>query len=153
VFPGKARAELVTNGSNFIRGYDPATGKELWRLGGSSKITTPTPIYSDSLIVVASGRRPEAPIFVIRGGASGDITGSAQVAWQKQQRGPYISTPLIYRKYLYALGNAGIFDCYDLAGGGEIYRQRIPHQGSGFSASPVASDGYIYLPSFGAREE
>src|ERR1039457_1865722 len=41
------------------------------------------------------GRRPEAPIFVIRGGASGDITGSAQVVWQKQQRGPYISTPLI----------------------------------------------------------
>jgi outer membrane protein assembly factor BamB len=50
-------------------------------------------------------------------------------------------------------GNAGIFDCYDKAGGGEICRQRIPHQGSGFSASPVASDGYIYLPSFGAREE
>ena len=147
VFPGKARAELVTNGSNFIRGYDPATGKELWRLGGSSKITTPTPTYSDGLIVVASGRRPEAPIFVIRSGASGDITGSAQVAWQKQQRGPYISTPLIYGKYLYALGNAGIFDCYDLAGGGEMYRQRILHQGSGFSASPVASDGYIYLPS------
>ena len=147
VFPGKARAELVTNGSNFIRGYDPATGKELWRLGGSSKITAPTPIYSRNLIVVASGRRPEAPIFVIRGGASGDITGSAQVAWQKQQRGPYISTPLIYGKYLYALGNAGIFDCYDLASGDEIYRQRIPHQGSGFSASPVASDGYIYLPS------
>src|SRR6185503_10172296 len=33
---------LVTNASNFIRGYDPRTGKELWRLGGSSKITAPT---------------------------------------------------------------------------------------------------------------
>ena len=31
--------------------------------------------------------------------------------------------------------------------GDEVYRQRIPHQGSGFSASPVASDGKIYLPS------
>ena len=30
VYPGKTRAELVTNGSNFIRGYDPATGAELW---------------------------------------------------------------------------------------------------------------------------
>ena len=28
-----------------------------------------------------------------------------------------------------------------------MYRQRIPHQGSGFSASPVAADGKIYLPS------
>ena len=35
-------AELIANGSNFIRGYDPRTGAELWRLGGSSKITAPT---------------------------------------------------------------------------------------------------------------
>ena len=38
-----AGPELVTNASNFIRGYDPKTGRELWRLGGSSKITAPTP--------------------------------------------------------------------------------------------------------------
>src|SRR5918994_1098581 len=69
-----AATELITNASNFVRGYDPSTGKELWRLGGSSKITAPTPVFSGDLIVVASGRRPEAPIFVIRAGASGDIT-------------------------------------------------------------------------------
>jgi outer membrane protein assembly factor BamB len=56
-------------------------------------------------------------------------------------------TPLIYGGLLYVLGNAGIFDCYDAASGEEIYRERIPHQGSGFSGSPVAADGKIYLPS------
>ena len=149
VYPGKTRAELVTNGSNFIRGYDPATGKELWRLGGSSKITAPTPVYAGELVLVASGRRPEAPIFVIRAGATGDITpaGSRWIAWQKQQRGSYMPTPLIYSGLVYVLGNAGIFDCYDLKTGDELYRQRIAHQGSGFSASPVASDGRIFLPS------
>jgi hypothetical protein len=30
------RAELVTNATKFARGYDPFTGKELWRLGGTS---------------------------------------------------------------------------------------------------------------------
>ena len=29
--------------------------------------------------------------------------------------------------------------------GDEVYRQRLPHVGSGFSASPVAADGKIYL--------
>jgi outer membrane protein assembly factor BamB len=145
VFPGKAHAELVTNGSNFIRGYDPASGKELWRLGGSSKITAPTPVYSDDLIIVASGRRPEAPIFAIRPGASGDITGSQSVAWSKQQRGSYMPTPLIYGGYLYVLNNDGVFACYALADGQETYRERIPDAGSGFSASPVASDGKLYL--------
>jgi outer membrane protein assembly factor BamB len=143
IFAGKQRTELVTNGSNFIRGYDPMTGKELWKLGGSSKITAPTPVHSGDLVLVASGRRPEAPIFAIRPGAGGEPV----VAWQKQQRGPYMPTPLIYGEYLYILGNAGIFDCYVFKTGEEVYRQRLPHQGSGFSASPVVSDGKIYLPS------
>jgi outer membrane protein assembly factor BamB len=143
IFAGKQRTELVTNGSNFIRGYDPMTGKELWKLGGSSKITAPTPVSSGDLVLVASGRRPEAPIFAIRPGAGAEPA----VAWQKQQRGPYMPTPLIYGEYLYVLGNNGIFDCYVFKTGEEVYRQRIPHQGSGFSGSPVAADGKIYLPS------
>ncbi|HEX7175074.1 MAG TPA: PQQ-binding-like beta-propeller repeat protein [Pyrinomonadaceae bacterium] len=151
VYTGRGRAELVTNASNFIRGYDPATGKELWRLGGSSKITAPTPVFSDGLIVVASGRRPEAPIFVLRPGASGDITlgadqsANAHVVWSKQARGSYMPTPLVYGPHLYVLNNSGLFDCYDLKTGAEVYRERIPHQGGGFSASPVAADGKIYL--------
>ncbi len=153
IYPNPKRMELITNASKFIRGYDPETGKELWRLGGSSQITAPTPVFSDDLIVVASGRRPEAPIFVIRAGASGDITlakgtsSSDPVAWSRQQRGPYMPTPLIYGGRLYVLANQGILDCYELRSGKEIYRQRIAHQGGGFSASPVAADGRIYLSS------
>lgn len=152
IYPGKNRVELITNASHFIRGYDPATGKELWRLGGSSKITAPTPVFFEDLIIVASGRRPEAPIFAIRPGAAGDITlaegqtSSAHIAWSKKQRGSYMPTPLIYRGHLYVLANQGILDCYDLKTGEEIYRQRLPHPGGGFSASPVAADGKIYLP-------
>lgn len=145
------RDELVTNSSNFIYGYDPETGKELWRLGGSSKITAPTPIFFENLIVVCSGRRPEAPIFVIKTGASGNIslennqTSNEFIAWNKTRRGPYMPTPIIYRGYLYALRNNGWLDCYDLRTGEEIYRKSIPHAGGGFSASPVAADGLLYL--------
>lgn len=153
IYPGKDRIELVTNSSNFIRGYDPETGNELWRLGGSSKITAPTPVFSRDVIVIASGRRPEAPIFVVRAGANGDITlkdgqtSNGSVAWSRQRAGSYMPTPLIYRGRLYVLRNQGILACYDLGTGQEEYTERIPHQGSGFSASPIASDGKIYLPS------
>ncbi|HET9269730.1 MAG TPA: PQQ-binding-like beta-propeller repeat protein, partial [Vicinamibacterales bacterium] len=63
-----AGPELVTNASNFVRGYDPRTGRERWRLGRSSKITAPTPFAADGLTVIASGRGPERPIFVVRPG-------------------------------------------------------------------------------------
>ena len=56
-------------------------------------------------------------------------------------------TPLIYRGLVYVLGNSGLLDAYELRTGREIYRQRLEHQGSGFSASPVAADDRIYLPS------
>ena len=56
-----SRAEWAQRARRGIRGYDPRTGKELWRLGGSSKITAPTPIFSDGVFVIASGRAPERP--------------------------------------------------------------------------------------------
>jgi outer membrane protein assembly factor BamB len=151
VVAAESGPELVTNGARFIRGYDPRNGDELWRLGGSSKITAPTPIAGDGFIVVASGRAPERPIFVLRPGGRGDISlekgqsSNATVVWSQQRRGPYMPTPLIYRGLLYVLANNGVFDAYELATGREIYRQRLEHGGSGFSASPVAADGKIYL--------
>ncbi len=144
---------LVTNASNYIRAYDPRTGKELWRLGGSSKITAPTPVFGDDLVVVASGRAPERPIFVVRPGAHGDLTlvsgqtKSDAIAWSRTGRGPYMPTPLIYQGLLYVLANNGVFDAYNLKSGEEVYRQRLDPVGSGFSASPVAADGKIYLSS------
>ena len=152
--------ELVTNASNYVRGYDPRTGKELWKLGGSSKITAPTPFLAKTgrgsgagLIIVTSGRRPEQPIFAIRPGSRGDLTpeegqtSSAAVVWSKTGRGTYMPTPIVYDSILYVIANNGVFDAYDPATGEEIYRKRAEPVGSGFSASPVAADGRIYLSS------
>jgi len=148
-----AGPELVTNASNFVRGYDPKTGRELWALGGSSKITAPTPIFAEGLHIVASGRAPERPVFAVRPGARGDLTlhgdatSSESVVWSRTGRGSYMPTPLAYRGLLYVLANNGVFDAYEIATGKEVYRQRLPQVGSGFSASPVAADGKIYLSS------
>lgn len=38
-----------------------------------------------------------------------------------------------------------MFDAYDITTGKEIYRQHLQLVGSGYSASPVAADGKIYL--------
>jgi outer membrane protein assembly factor BamB len=143
--------QLVTNASKYIRGYDPRSGKELWRLGGSSLITAPTPIFGEDLIVVASGRAPERPIFVIKPNARGDLTlpegktASDAVAGPHGPRSP-MPTPLISTASCTLLGSNGVFDWrYELKTGAEIYRQRLTTIGDGYSASPVASDGKIYL--------
>jgi outer membrane protein assembly factor BamB len=152
IVSGDNSDELVTNSSNYIYGYNPHTGEEIWRLGGSSQITAPTPVFFNDIIIVCSGRGPEAPIFAIKKGALGDIslkegqTSNEFVLWSKTKKGSYMPTPIIYRGYLYILNNNGSFSCYDFETGEQVYSEKIPHRGGGFSASPVAADGFLYLP-------
>jgi outer membrane protein assembly factor BamB len=153
IYEGKTRAELVTNGSKAIRGYDPATGKELWRLTPNSEVTTPTPFAAHDLIFVTSGYRIIQPIYAIRPGANGDITlkddkaSSDAIAWSKKRGGPYMPTPIVYGDLLYACSNGGVLTAYKAVTGEQVYQERLGGKGGAFTASPVASDGKVYLSS------
>jgi outer membrane protein assembly factor BamB len=153
VYEGKTRAELITNGTKAIRGYDPLTGKELWRLTPNSEVTTPTPIVAHDLIYVTSGYRPIQPIYAIRLGATGDITlkpgkdSSEFIAWSKPRGGPYMPTPVVYGDYLYTCSNQGVLTAYNAKTGERIYQERLGGKGGAFTSSPVASDGKLYLSS------
>ena len=153
VYQGKTRAEIITNGSKAIRGYDPATGKELWRLTPNSEVTTPTPFVAHDLIFVTSGYAPIQPIYAIRPGANGDISlkdgkdSNEFIAWSKQRGGPYMPTPIVYGDLLYTCSNQGVLTAYNAKTGERAYQERLGGKGGAFTASPVASDGKIYLSS------
>jgi outer membrane protein assembly factor BamB len=145
LFQGPDGAELVTNGVRRIRGYDPATGKELWHLEtGSSTIAGSTPVVAlGDLFIVGNGYRPLQPLYAIRRGARGEIA-----AWSHKSGGPYYVTPLIYGEHLYVLTEQGVLTLYYARTGEEIYSQRVGgDKGATFSASPVAADGHLYLAS------
>lgn len=153
VYEGKTRAELITNGTKAIRGYDPMTGKELWRLSPNSEITTPTPIIAHDLIFVTAGYRPVQPIYAIRPGANGDIslkddkTSNDSIAWSTKRGGPYMPTPIAYGEHLYTCANNGVVTAYNAVTGERVYQQRLADRGGAFTASPVAADGKLYFSS------
>jgi outer membrane protein assembly factor BamB len=153
IYEGKTRAELITNGTKAVRGYDPLTGKELWRIGPNSEITTPTPFVAHDLIFVTSGYPPVQPIYAIKPGATGDLTlkdgkdSSEFVAWSKTRGGPYMSTPVVYGELLYSCSTQGVLTTYNAKTGERVYQERLGGTGGAFTASPVASDGKIYLSS------
>ncbi len=150
--PAETGPELVTNATKFARGYDPKTGKELWRLGKNSEITVPTPFAAHGLIFISSGYRPIRPIYAIRPGARGDITlpkgekSSAAVAWSIDKAGPYMPTPIVYGEHLYICSNDGVITCYDAKSGKRVWWERLGSD-AGFTASPVAADGKLYFTS------
>jgi outer membrane protein assembly factor BamB len=150
VEPEGSPPELVTLATAFARGYDPITGKELWRLGKFSEITVPTPFYAQGLVFLASGYRPIQPLYAVKPGARGDLTlpegkdSSGHIAWSRQRGGPYLPTPIVYGEHLYACGNSGVLTCYEARTGKQVYQQRLGGT-SGYTAAPVAADGRLYF--------
>jgi outer membrane protein assembly factor BamB len=151
VWRNGSRTELVTNASQYARGYDPVTGKELWRLAKKSEATIPMPVIGRELLYITSGNRPIQPIVAIRPGAVGDISlppnedRNAHIVWSKMRGGPYMTTPIVYGQYLYVCSNAGILTCYQADSGKDIYKERLG--GVSYTASPVAADGRLYFTS------
>lgn len=154
IVEGKQRVELVTNATKAARGYDPLTGKELWKLVGNPEVTATTPVAAQDLIFICNSYRPNQPIYAIKqGAAAGDISlkdgksSSDFVAWSVQRGGSYMPTPVVYGEYLYICANQGVMTVYNARTGERIYQQRIGDKGGSYSASPIAADGKIYFSS------
>ena len=151
IVSGAKGDELVTNGTK-VRGYDPATGTLLWTLAPNSEIAIGSPVIHGDLAIVTAGYPPVRPVYAVRAGARGDISlppgrsTSDAIAWSHDRDGTYISSPIVYRGLLYTLNNNGILTAYDATSGERLYRARVGGGGA-FSASPVASDGRLYLAS------
>lgn len=151
IYNGK-RPELVLNAANYLYGYDPKTGKELWRFSNEDRqVITPSPVVVDGVAVI-TGAAGSHPIQAIRLGGNGDITpaGGARTSdylvWKTPRWSPYTPTPLVYRGIVYVIVDNGVLRAFAFKTGERFYQTRVA-VGAGFSASPVASDGKIFLAS------
>ena len=152
IYESKDTAELVTSGSKYYRGYDPVTGKELWRLADGIDVKIPTPIAAHGLYFLSGGSAHERRTFyALRAGLKGDLsstgnTDGGNVAWRSPVIKPHIVTPIVYGDYLYVCTDNGVLTQYHAKTGEPGYRARLG-TGGAFSASPVAADGKLYLAS------
>ena len=135
------RTTVVTNSPKAIRGHDAATGKELWQVADGTQVKVPTPVVFEDLVIVTGGWPTGGrPIFAIR-------AATGEVAWKLERGSPYTTTPLVYQGVLYVMVDNGVLSAYDARTGRRFYQQRLARDAGGFSASPVAAAGRVYLPS------
>ncbi|MFO7617436.1 MAG: PQQ-binding-like beta-propeller repeat protein [Bacteroidales bacterium] len=148
VFELNGRTLIVLNGYPYMNAYDFNTGEEVWRIGNVGDAPAPTAIYADGLIYLNSAHGKWSPIIAIRPDAQGDLTlpdtldRSEGVAWLIRRGGAYMASLLAYGQNLYNLQISGLLTVLDPQTGEVRYRHNF---GKPFSASPVASDGNIYL--------
>jgi outer membrane protein assembly factor BamB len=137
------RDQIVSAGAHRAAAYDPASGREIWRVSypnGFSNV--PRPVYANSLVYIATGFQ-EPALLAVRPDGTGDVT-RTHVVWRLTRGAPHTPSPLAIGQELYIVSDIGIATCVDAATGRVRWQQRI---GGNHSASPVFAGGRIYIQS------
>jgi hypothetical protein len=101
------KAQVIVAGTNRVRAYDLATGKEVWHYKGLTQNVIPTPVHANGVVYLTSGFRGAA-LAAIRLGKEGDLTGTDAVLWTHDKATPYVPSPLLDGERLYLFsGNNG----------------------------------------------
>jgi outer membrane protein assembly factor BamB len=135
--------QVVSPGAHYAAAYEPATGREIWRVhydDGFSNV--PRPVFAHGLVFIATGFQ-QPSLLAVRPGGQGDVTRS-QVVWRLARGVPFTPSPIVAGDHLYMVNDVGILTCVAAETGAIAWQQRVP---GNYSASPVLAGGLIYLQS------
>ena len=150
IYKNGDKAYVAVNGFKRRGGYDLETGREVWNMSGGGDIQIPSPITGKDVIFFNSAHGKSSPIMSVSTGAKGNITlkegetSNQYINWYLPRSGSYMHTLLLYHGRLYNANWNGIVNCLDPLTGKEVYNAKLG-QSKSFIASPVASDGRIYI--------
>jgi outer membrane protein assembly factor BamB len=125
--------QLVLNGNPLAAGYDPETGKELWRhecMGGE---VAPSPGYANGVIFVTTEYQQ---LYAIKPGSP------AKEIWVADGDLPDVSSPLATDDYVFMGSSSAVISCFD-AKTGKLLWNHEPDEG--FFSSPVLAGKNVYL--------
>jgi outer membrane protein assembly factor BamB len=137
------REQIVSAGAFRATAYEPATGREIWRVTyGDGFSNVPRPVFSEGLVLIATGFQ-QPSLLAIRPDGSGDVT-TTHVAWRLARGVPLTPSPIAVDSEVYLVSDGGIASCVDIATGATLWQQRL---GGTYSASPVLAAGHLYFSS------
>ncbi len=137
------QTQIVSVGAYRTTAYDPANGKEIWRVSyGDGFSNVPRPVFGRGLVYIATGFQ-QPSLLAVRPDGTGDVT-KTHVAWRLTRGAPYTPSPILVGDELYFVSDNGIATCVDATTGAVRWQQRLNDT---FSASPVFAAGHIYFLS------
>lgn len=134
----KGREQIVTGGDPWAIAYDPADGKEIWRVKCLRQDVGPSPVFADGL-VYAVNAQPQAT--AIRADGQGDVTAS-HIAWMAEDDLPDTCSPLATAQFVFLLTSSGTLTCHDAKAGKKLWSKDFE---ANFLASPSMAGKHLYL--------
>ena len=147
VVENEGKAEVIVSATKRVRGYDLASGKELWQCAGLTENVVSSPVYYDGLVIAGNSYYSQAMLAIRIAGAKGDITGTDHVVWKLNRLTPYVSSPLLYDDTLYVLRhNQNVLSRLDpMTGKPRGEPVRLEGIRDFIFSSPVGAAGRIYV--------
>jgi len=138
------RDQVVTTASPWIIAYDPADGKELWRVKGSQGDVAPSPVAVGATVFAVAN--DSAPVLAIRADGSGDVTAN-KVLWKGEDNTPDICSPLATEDFVFLLTSEGMLTCYDAHKGDKLWEHDLNDFKCKASPSLVNQELYLFSES------
>ena len=133
------KQELAVTVKGWVLGFDPATGKELWRCEAIPDYICPSIVSHKGVVYALGGRRSMA--VAIKGGGRGDVTNTHKL-WQAEV-GANVSSPVVHDGHLYWTSDRNkTAYCLSLKDGSIRYAERV--SGDPY-ASTLLANGRLYV--------
>jgi outer membrane protein assembly factor BamB len=131
---------LISIGSKATYGYDPRTGRELWRVEERSSHSGSTrPVVGHGLIFYPTGFAT-GQLLAIRLAEKRDAP--PEVAWKVTRGVPNKPSVLLVGDLIYMVNDTGIVSAVEAKTGTSVWTSRV---GGTYSASPISAAGRVYL--------
>jgi outer membrane protein assembly factor BamB/HEAT repeat protein len=151
---------LFGGGDGWLRAYDAASGRELWRLDGNPKGATflprpgvlsrgsiiASPVFTDGRVFIAMGQSPghgngPSLLHAISPRGQGDVTAS-RLLWTSREVGRVVGTPVVRDGLLFVGDLGGTIHCLDAATGLRVWKHET-HEAIWGSVSVVGDRLYV----------
>ncbi len=162
VYQFEGKDQMIATAAEGFYAYDPATGKELWRLKQPGFSNVPIPVYGNGMLFMSTGfMKPQMwAVKPIAGGSekldlppenvvwkiSGQATMLADVGKSDAKpvtvSSPTRPSPILIGNRLYLISDTGALSCLDAATGNVVWIEKL---GKEYSTSPTYVDGKVYL--------
>ncbi len=133
--------QLVSEGAKAAYGYDPRSGRELWRVRYDAWSAAPMPLFDQGLAFIITGFGGKTELLAVRVDGQGDVT-DTHVAWRNDKMVSKTASPILVDGLFYMVSDDGMVTCLEACSGKQVWRERI---GGNYAASPVYADGRLYF--------
>jgi len=133
------RSQMFSVGSKAAYSYDPATGKEIWKLNHEAFSGASRPVFADGVVYFATGHG-KGEVLAVRTDGQGDVT-ETHVLWRVARSVPRMVSSVLVDGLLFMVSDSGTATCLEAATGKEFWQERLPGE---HASSLLYGDGRIY---------